>query len=434
MAVLAQTTRSDRSRPKSRRRKLFAAMLIVLIAVSTVGGVYAWRMVDAIVNAERTAVYPLPPRDNEIAVQVGPTSTPEAVATKDPTSQETAPIATATVVNVSSSSSQAEPTPSPSMAALPTGDDPSRISVVQDLIGASVGSGDPGKSQVWGGKTAINLMVLGVDKRPDGGDQNADVIIIAHVDLASHKVAAVSIPRDLLVEIPGIGQDKINSAYNYGIKADPQSKVAGVAKMRDTLESVFGVYLDGYIMVDFNGFTNVIDAMGGVVIDVPTQIVDDQYPTENYGTEVVRFMPGRQLMDGDRALKYVRTRHQDSDDGRRERQLQVLRALFEQAKSFGSITNGFEIITALGDSVQTSFYLDQQLTLAQIGYSMDDGDIQLSSLTAPLIWGGYTDNGAWVYFSDPNAVRDWVTKSLSTDFTSVATPSSDGVIPIATPS
>ena len=139
-------------------------------------------------------------------------------------------------------------------------------------------------------------------------------------------------------------------------------------------------------------------------------------------------------MDGDRALKYVRTRHQDSDDGRRERQLQVLRALFDQAKSFGSITNGFEIITALGDSVQTSFYLDQQLTLAQIGYSMDDGDIQLSSLTDPLIWGGYTDNGAWVYFSDPNAVRDWVTKSLSTDFTSVATPSSDGVIPIATPS
>ena len=154
--------------------------------------------------------------------------------------------------------------------------------------------------------------------------------------------------------------------------------------MRDTLESVFGVYLDGYIMVDFNGFTDVIDAMGGVVIDVPTQIVDDQYPTENYGTEVVRFMPGRQLMDGDRALKYVRTRHQDSDDGRRERQLQVLRAMFDKAKSFGSISNGFDIITALGDSVQTSFYLEQQLTLAaDSGYSMDDGDIQLNQPGRP---------------------------------------------------
>jgi anionic cell wall polymer biosynthesis LytR-Cps2A-Psr (LCP) family protein len=173
--------------------------------------------------------------------------------------------------------------------------------------------------------------------------------------------------------------------------------------------------------------------MGGVDVNVPTEIVDDQYPTDTFGTEVVRFTPGVQHMDGERALKYVRTRHQDSDDGRRERQLQVLRALFEQAKSFDSITNGFEIIRALGGSVQTSFFLDQQLTLAQLGYAMNDGDIQLSSLTAPLIWGGYTDNGAWVYFSDPVAVRDWVTQSLSTNFT-VATPAPGSAIPIATPS
>jgi polyisoprenyl-teichoic acid--peptidoglycan teichoic acid transferase len=433
MAVLARTTRSTRTRPNSRRRKLFAAVLIAVLAVSVVGGVYAWRMVDAIVNAERTAVYPLPPRDNEIAVQVSPTSTAHTETTTTPAGPGGVLTPPATTVNVSSGRSRTDPTPTPPNRALPTGDDPSRMSVVQDLIGASVGSGDPGKSQVWGGKSAITLMVLGVDTRPNGGDQNADVIIIANVDLINRKVAAVSIPRDLLVEIPGVGQGKINGAYNYGVKADPTSKVAGVAKMRDTLESVFGVYIDGYIMVDFNGFTDVIDAMGGVTIDVPNEIVDDQYPTDNYGTEVVRFTPGRQLMDGERALKYVRTRHQDSDDGRRERQLQVLRALFEQAKSFDSISNGFEIITALGGSVQTSFYLDQQLTLAQLGYAMDDGDIQLSSLTAPLIWGGYTDGGAWVYYSDPVAVRDWVTKSLSTNFTT-ATPVPGGAIPIATPS
>ena len=433
MAVLAQTTRSTRARPKSRRRKLFAALLIALIAVSVVGGVYAWRMVDAIVNAERTAVYPLPPRDNEIAVQVSPTSTAHTETTTTPAGPGGVLTPPATTVNVSSGRSRTDPTPTPSNR---RASDRGRPIPHECRAGSHrrIGwLGDPGKSQVWGGKSAITLMVLGVDTRPNGGDQNADVIIIANVDLINRKVAAVSIPRDLLVEIPGVGQGKINGAYNYGVKADPTSKVAGVAKMRDTLESVFGVYIDGYIMVDFNGFTDVIDAMGGVTVDVPTEIVDDQYPTDNYGTEVVRFTPGRQLMDGERALKYVRTRHQDSDDGRRERQLQVLRALFEQAKSFDSISNGFEIITALGGSVQTSFYLDQQLTLAQLGYSMDDGDIQLSSLTAPLIWGGYTDNGAWVYYSDPYAVRDWVTKSLSTDFT-VATPAPGGAIPIATPS
>lgn len=417
-------------RPNSRRRKLLTAFLVLLVGLGVVGGVYAWRMVNAIVHAEKSAVYPLPPRTNEVAVHIAPTSTPtsavDSAVTELPDSQaatlpsgessDGAPLQTPTAL----------PTAAPTHIQLPTGDDPSRISVIQDLIGASVGSDDPGQSPVWGGKTAINIMVLGVDRRPDGGDQNADVIIIAHVDLIARKVAAISIPRDLLVEIPGVGPDKINSAYNYGMQTDPDSKVAGVVMMRDTVESAFGVYIDGYIMVDFTGFTEVIDAMGGVTVDVPDMIVDTEYPTDDYGTEVVRFMPGRQTMDGDRALKYVRTRHQDSDDGRRERQLQVLRALFDQAKSLDSITNGFEIITALGDSVQTGFYLDQQLTLAQIGYAMDDTDIRLSTLADPLIWGGYTESGAWVYFSDPTAIQAWVAESLSTDVTSTETPTTAG--------
>lgn len=208
---------------------------------------------------------------------------------------------------------------------------------------------------------------------------------------------------------------KINSAYNYGVVSDPESRVAGVAMMRDTIESVFQVPIHGYVMVDFDGFTEVVDSMGGVTLDVPELIVDNEYPTEDKGIEVVTFSPGKQTMNGERALKYVRTRHQDSDDGRRDRQLQVLRAMFDQAKSFDSISNGFDIITALGGSVQTSFYIDQQLALAQIGYGMADADITLSNLGDPLIWGGYTEDGSWVYFSDPVAVNAWVRESLSTD-------------------
>ena len=171
--------------------------------------------------------------------------------------------------------------------------------------------------------------------------------------------------------------------------------------------------------------------MGGVTIDVPETIVDTEFPTDDFGTEVVRFMPGVQKMDGQRTLQYVRTRHQDSDDGRRERQLQVLRALFGQAKSFGSITNGFEIITALGDSVQTSFWLEQQLTLAQLGYDMTDADINLLNLTEPMIWEGYTEDGAWVYLSEPAAVQQWVWDSLSTEnFNATTAP---GVAPLSSP-
>lgn len=419
MAVLTQPRR-----PKPRRRKAFIALLAALVVMITVGGVYAYRMIDAIVHAERTAVYPLPTRDSEISFTI-PTAVPTArpsdtpappTATADPS------IPTATVDPFETPSST--PTPSPpatstpvttatALAQLPTSGDASHWDVVEGIWG-SMSSTDPGTSEAWGGKTSLNIMVLGVDRRPEGGDQNADVIILAHVDLIERRVAAVSIPRDLLVEIPGIGQDKINSAYNHGVQANPDDRVAGVVMMRDTIESAFRVPIDGYIMVDFTGFTEVIDAMGGVTVNVPELIVDEEFPTEDFGTEFVRFSPGVQEMNGERALQYVRTRHQDSDDGRRERQLQVLRAMFDQAKSLGSVTNGFEIITALGGSVQTSFFMDQQFALAQIGYGMTNADIELTNLTEPLIWGGYTESGAWVYFSDPIAVRQWVAQSLST--------------------
>ena len=431
MAILTQKRRRN-----SRRRKVLAVFLVLVIGLGTVGGVYAWRIVNAIVTAQETAVYPLPPRDNDLAL-AAPTITPEVVETSDPQVTTVAPTATPPAVDVGSMSSQPSATATQPIASfdpqLPTSDDPSRISVIQDLIGASVGEENPGASTVWGGKRSITIMLLGVDKRPDGGDQNADVIIIANVDLTAQKVAAVSIPRDLLVEIPGVGQDKINSAYNYGVKSNTESKIAGAALMRDTIESTFGVLIDGYILVDFNGFTEVIDAMGGVSVDVPALIVDQEYPTDDYGTEVVRFVPGRQSMDGDQALKYVRTRHDDSDDGRRERQLQVLRALFAKAKSFDSIINGYDVVTALGSSVQTSFFLEQQLTLAQIGYAMDNQDIQLSNLAEPLIWGGYLDSGAWVYFSDPVQVQSWLADSLSTDFTTAGTSISTPATPVSAP-
>jgi LCP family protein required for cell wall assembly len=317
-------------------------------------------------------------------------------------------------------------------APLPTGDDPSHLDVLGDLWSA-VGADDPGTSKVWGGKTDIYILVLGVDRRVEGGDQNADVILIAHVDLINAKVSAVSIPRDLLVDIPGVGPDKINSSYNYGYQANPTDPVSGVAKVRDTIESVFGIPIDGYVMVDFNGFVDVVNEMGGVDIDVPALIIDPEYPTTDYGTENVTFLPGMQHMSGETALVYVRTRHQDSDDGRRDRQIQVLRALFKKAKSVGSLTNGFQIINAMGDAIQTSFSLEQQLTLAKLGYSMTDDEIYTASLTAPLISGGYIATGAWVYQGDLGVIRTWISQNLATNPQMVASDTGTTPSVVSTP-
>lgn len=288
--------------------------------------------------------------------------------------------------------------------------------MVKDLISAGVNGGDPSTSSVWNGRTDLYVLIAGIDRRPEGGDQNTDVIILAHVDLINKRVAAISIPRDLWVDIPGFGQDKINSAYNHARLASPNDPAAGISKLRDTIEADFGVPIDGYILFDFNGFKTVVDELGGVDINVPNKIVDTAYPTDNYGVMTVTFEPGMQHMDGARALEYVRTRHADSDDGRRDRQMQVMLALFEKGKSLSSITKAQPLILALGKSVQTSFRLDQQLTFARLALETNQSNIRLTVLGADKLAGGpLYDGGPWVYSGDMTQIAQYVQDSLSTD-------------------
>ena len=131
-----------------------------------------------------------------------------------------------------------------------------------------------------------------------------------------------------------------------------------------------------------------------------------------------------QHMDGETALKYVRTRHGDDDDARRERQFQVLMALFETGKGLGSVTKSDDIIGAVGDSVQTSFPFDQQLTLARLGSEMEREDIRLSVLGPPLLTSGYTDDGKWVYIGDIPAIVAYVQNALKPGGGSVTSVSS----------
>ena len=355
-----------------------------------------WRVIDAIERVQ-DAVVPLPTREGRPRSALV-RSTPEAVrSTAVPPLSVGAARSVATVPAI-------------------TDDDgrPSALDVAGQVLGAGFDRGDPGRATAWGGRTELNVLVLGVDRRPGGGDQNADVVILARVDLARKRLRAVSIPRDLLVDIPDIGADRINSAYNYGVLSAAGDPAAGVALVRDTVEAAFGVPIDGYVLVDFAGFETVIDAVGGVQLDVPAPIHDPAYPRPDYGTEVVDFAAGRQWMNGERALQYARTRNADSDDGRRDRQLQVLVALFERGKSLGSVARADEVIVALGDAVQTGFDLRQQLLLVRVAFATDRADIEMITLAEPLIEPATTDAGAWVYIGDPTALAAFVQAALAT--------------------
>lgn len=390
-AARHQVRASDRRSSRlGRRLALFAGLAVLIVGALFVA--QTWRVIDAIGQAQQ-AVVPLPTEQPAVAA-------PTAAALPAP------PLAAGGTNAAVPAAAQRAPADDESV------DQPSALAVASQMLGASFDRGDPGRADAWNGRTELNILVLGIDRRPDGGDQNADVIILARLDLIEKRLTAVSLPRDLLVELPGIGPDRINSAYNYGVQADPDDPAAGVAFVRDTIQHNFSVPIDGYVLVDFAGFESVVDAVGGIEIDVPAPILDPAYPSDDFGTEELRFEAGPQHMDGERALKYARTRNADSDDQRRDRQLQVLLALFEQGKNLGSVARADDLIIALGDAVQTGFNLEQQLLLARIGLQTEFSDIEMTTVDEPLIAPGTTETGAWVYVGDPVAIADFIHQAL----------------------
>lgn len=171
----------------------------------------------------------------------------------------------------------------------------------------------------------LDVLILGLDARPGEGTlARTDSIMLLGVNPAQLRVSLLSIPRDLFLDVPGYGLQRINTINVLG---EMEAVGRGVALMRESIAANFGINPDRYALLDFNGFVGLIDAVGGVTIDVERAIVDDFYPTEDGGTIQVRFDPGVQTMNGDRALIYARTRHSDDDYARAARQQQVLDAL-----------------------------------------------------------------------------------------------------------
>jgi polyisoprenyl-teichoic acid--peptidoglycan teichoic acid transferase len=169
--------------------------------------------------------------------------------------------------------------------------------------------------------TRESLLLMGSDARPAelqrGEVGRTDTMMLFVGDRAAPRVAMLSVPRDLWVDIPGYGQERINAAYEFG----------GGQTAKQTVSNVIGQPVDRYLVIGLQGVRDVVNAVGGVDITVPQAIHDDAYPTEDYGYQTVDIPAGRQHMDGDTALEYARTRHQDSDFARTARQQQIVAAV-----------------------------------------------------------------------------------------------------------
>jgi LCP family protein required for cell wall assembly len=208
----------------------------------------------------------------------------------------------------------------------------------------------------------MNILVMGVDARPqEGYVTRSDTNILVTVDASQPYIGMLSIPRDLYVNIPGFGYARINAAHIYGENA---AQGYGADLMAQTIANNFNVPVHRTLRMNFRGFVAIVDAAGGIDIDVPGAIYDYAYPTEDYGTMEITFEQGRQHMDGERALQYARTRHGSSDFRRAERQQQIIVALFR--KLFNPV-NWWRIpavYTAIITNVETDLTLFDAAMLA----------------------------------------------------------------------
>ena len=175
----------------------------------------------------------------------------------------------------------------------------------------------------------ITFLLLGVDQRPDDPSPlRTDTMIVVTIQPETNQVGMISLPRDLFVPIPGFDYSgKITTAYTVGeLNHYPGG---GAALAKKTVSEFLGYPIDYYVRINFDGFVQAIDAIGGVDVMVANAIHDEEYPTIDYGYQTFHLEAGPQHLDGETALKYARSRHGAGNDDfqRTKRQQQLLLAV-----------------------------------------------------------------------------------------------------------
>jgi len=222
----------------------------------------------------------------------------------------------------------------------------------------------------------VTVLIMGVDNRPDEPVARTDTILVLTMNPKTGSAGMLSLPRDMLVHVSALDRDvKINTVHVLGeINGFPGG---GPALLRDTVAEFIGYPVDYYARINFDGFRQVIDLIGGIDIDVPREIDDPEYPDENYGFDPLYIPAGRQHMAGALALKYARTRHGpgNSDYSRAGHQQQVIMAIKDKVTQPGQLAALLPrlpgLALALANSIQTDMPVEKVITLARIVGEVD---------------------------------------------------------------
>lgn len=285
-------------------------------------------------------------------------------------------------------------------------------SVITKGISATITDNNLGASELKGeSEGRVNILLLGIGVEGNSGADLTDTIMLASFDLKNNQLSMISVPRDLYVKIPEVGYDKINAAYSYGQKTDYNG--GGGALITDTVSNILGVPINYYVVMNFDGFKQIVDTLGGVDIKVEKDIYDYEYPSNNErGQTTFILKKGDYHMDGELALKYARSRKSTSDFDRAHRQQQLILAIKDKIFAQNLISNPkktYDLFNALEKNIKTNFQLPEIARAVQLAKKF-----KIENATTAVL---DDSAGGFLYADSINGM--YVLKPLKNNFTNI---------------
>lgn len=248
----------------------------------------------------------------------------------------------------------------------------------------------------------VNILLMGSDFRPSSGFRT-DVMILVSIHPDEGTVSAVSFPRDLYVTIPGWMEQRLNTAFPHG----------GFSMMADTLQYNFGVRPDYYILTNFQGFTGIIDNLGGITVNIEKDLTDKCDLPQQVNTYCTVY-PGPMQMDGATALWYVRSRYSSSDFDRTRRAQEVVLGIFKKLMSLDAVSRMPELFETYRQNVETNLTIDAiapLLPVATLTFS-DPDRIRRYAIGPGQVYPYVTAGGAQVLLPNYGAITQIIKEAV----------------------
>jgi len=239
----------------------------------------------------------------------------------------------------------------------------------------------------------VSVLIMGVDAnkhRDNAENARTDALMLATFNKDEQSINLVSIPRDSYVYIPEVGyQDKITHAHAFG----------GTQATVETVEKLLDIPVDYYVKLNFHAFVEVVDALGGITVDVPYEFKESNSMDER---DAIHLTPGVQEVNGEEALALARTRKLDNDVERGKRQMKIVKAVVDKAVSVNSVLNYDNVLEAVGENMTTNMTFSDMKTFISYGANLSSANINSHSLEG---W-DYQPAGTYYWQLDQEALNE----------------------------